>query len=123
MEPTVLIVDDEPAVRELLRRWLEGWGYAVTTAANATHALQTMLSQPADIVLVDLKMPGADGFWLIDRVREKWPRTGFIMATGASEIATVEKSKRAGVVDYVLKPFQGELLHQALERARRSIDT
>jgi CheY-like chemotaxis protein len=118
---TVLAVDDESSVRELLRRWLVGWSYSVTTAANAPEALELMLEHPADIMLVDIKMPGQDGFWLVDRVRAKWPSTAIIMATGAAEIDLIEKSKRAGVVDYVLKPFGRELLWQALDRASRAI--
>jgi DNA-binding NtrC family response regulator len=116
---SVLVVDDEPAVRELLRRWIAGWDYAVETAADASEALEAMLKQPAQIVLVDIQMPAHDGFWLMERVQAKWPRTAFIMATGAADMDVVSKSRRAGAVDYVLKPFGRELLWQALDRASR----
>ena len=120
--PAVLIVDDEPAVRELLRRWLTRWGYErVRMAADATQALEAMLAEPASIMLVDINMPGHDGFWLIERVRTRWPHTAFIMATGASEMATVTKSRQVGAVDYVLKPFGHSLLQQALDRAAASL--
>jgi CheY-like chemotaxis protein len=118
---SVLVVDDEPGVRELLRRWLVGWGYAVTTSADAAEALEQMRAQPAEIVLVDIKMPGQDGFWLIDRIHAKWPRTIFIMATAAGEADLIERSKRAGAVDYILKPFGREQLWQALDRASRAL--
>lgn len=121
MATTVLVVDDEPSVRELLRRWLEGWGYAVKLAGNATDALELMLTEPASIILVDIKMPGHDGFWLVERVRAKWPRTAIIMATAADDLDLVLKSKRAGAVDYVLKPFGRELLWQALSRAETTL--
>jgi CheY-like chemotaxis protein len=117
MAITVLVVDDELPVCELLRRLLEGWGYEVSVATDATQALEMMLANPPSILLVDVKMPGHDGFWLIDRVQAKWPKTAIIMATGAAEMDIVTKSKRAGVVDYVLKPFGRELLRQALRRA------
>src|SRR4051812_10969219 len=80
MAETVLVIDDEATVRELLRRWLVGWGYAVTTAADAKEALETMLERPAEIMLADIKKPGHD-VWLMEQVQAKWPRTVFIFAT------------------------------------------
>lgn len=117
MNTTVLVVDDEPAQLKLLRRWLEGWGYVVETAENADDALDVLQAQPASIAVVDVRMPGHDGFWLVDQIHAKWPNTAIVMATADSEIATVEKSKCAGVVDYVVKPFGREMLRQALDRA------
>ena len=117
----VLIVDDDPSVRHAVRRWLEGWGYRVSQASNATEALEAMLADAAPIVLVDIRMPGHDGFWLIKRLRAKWPRTAFIMATGDGDLDTVKKGREAGAVDYVLKPFGRELLRQALDRASAAV--
>jgi CheY-like chemotaxis protein len=117
----VLIVDDDPSVRHAVRRWLEGWGYRVSQASNATEALEAMLAEAAPIVLVDIRMPGHDGFWLIKRLRAKWPRTAFIMATGDGDLDTVKKGREAGAVDYVLKPFGRELLRQALDRASAAV--
>lgn len=123
MSGTVLVVDDEAPARELLRRWLEAWGYTVTQASNATDALDSMLAEPASIILCDIQMPGHDGFWLIERVRPKWPQTVIIMATGVDDLDIVMKSRRAGAVDYVLKPFGRELLRQALNRAHAALNT
>jgi DNA-binding NtrC family response regulator len=120
---SVLVVDDEVSYREILQRWLGSWGFSVSTAANATDALHSMWKQPAQIVLVDIKMPGNDGFWLIEQLQAKWPRTAIIMATAAYDLGVVEKSKRAGAVDYVLKPFGRELLRQALDRAATVVST
>jgi CheY-like chemotaxis protein len=117
----VLIVDDDPSVRHAVRRWLEGWGYGVSQASNATEALEAMLVKAAPIVLVDIRMPGHDGFWLIQRLRAKWPRTAFIMAIGDGDLKTVKKGREAGAVDYVLKPFGRELLRRALDRASAAV--
>ena len=119
--PVVLVVDDESSVRELLRRWLDGWGYRVTEASRATEALEVMLAGPASIILCDIRMPGHDGFWLLERVRERWPETVIIMATGMDDIPTVVKSREARAVDYVVKPFGRELLRQALNRANAAL--
>ena len=113
----VLVVDDEVSIRNFLRRRLEGWGFTVRDAADAAAALQSMLSAPADIAIVDIRMPSHDGLWLLQRIREKWPNTTVIMATGADDTASIEQSRKLGAVDYVLKPFDRELLHQALMRA------
>lgn len=70
-------------------------------AARRRH-LRCCWSGLPPIILVDFRMPGHNGFWLIERVRARWPKTVIIMAIGAAEMDTVLKSKRAGAVDYVL---------------------
>jgi DNA-binding NtrC family response regulator len=118
---TVLVVDDEAPIREALDRMLQEWGYRVKQAASATEALEVMLGQPASIILIDLIMPGHDGFWLMERIREKWPTTPIVVITGADELDTIIKSRREGAIDYVLKPFERGLLRQALNRAEAAI--
>ena len=118
----VLIVDDEPLVREFLRSRLEGWGYAVKEAGSAPEALEAMFAEPASIMVSDIKMPGHDGLWLAARVRAQWPHTAIIMATSDLEIRTVLKSRTLGAVDYVTKPFGRELLLQALRRATAALN-
>jgi DNA-binding NtrC family response regulator len=114
----VLIVEDERAVAELLRRWLTEWNYNVNVAASATDALKTMLADTADIILCDIRMPGHhDGLWLAERVRAKWPRTKIIMASGVVEGDVVKKAQELGAVDFVTKPFDQGLLRKALDRA------
>jgi CheY-like chemotaxis protein len=117
MATSVLVVDDERDDREFLQLWLEQWGYSVTQAGSAKEALGAMLVDPARIILCDILMPEYDGLWLVDRVRKKWPRTAVVMATAVSDPQTVLKAKKAGAVDYVTKPFQQDILRQALRRA------
>jgi DNA-binding NtrC family response regulator len=117
MAASVLVVDDDSASRHLLERWLAQWKFEVFQAENATMALEQLLAHPVDIVFCDIVMPGRDGMWLAERVRERWPRTAVVMATGMGDFQTVVRAKRMGAVDYVMKPFGRELLHQALERA------
>jgi len=96
----VLIVEDDPAVSELLRRWLTGWGYVANSTASAADALESIMADPADIVLSDIRMPGQDGLWLLERVRANWPRTAVIMASGVLEMDAAEQAKRLGAVDF-----------------------
>jgi DNA-binding NtrC family response regulator len=113
----VLVVDDEEAIRRLLTRWLEGWGYEARQAANADEALEIMTEQAAGIMLCDVMMPVHDGIWLAEQVRNRWPQTAVIMASGAQDLETVMRMRKQGAVDYVTKPFGREMLRQALQRA------
>jgi DNA-binding NtrC family response regulator len=117
----VLVVDDDPSVRQILRRWLEHWGYLVKEASNPTDALAINFSEPAQILFCDIRMPGHDGFWLVDRMHENWPATAIVMITGLDDLQTVMRARKEGAVDYVTKPFGREVLRQALERAKAAL--
>jgi DNA-binding NtrC family response regulator len=119
---SVLVVDDDPAIRHMLKRWLENWDYTVRDAPNATAAMAVMFAEPASIVFCDIRMPGHDGFWLVDRIHQTWPETAIIMITGVDDLQTVVRARREGAVDYVTKPFAREILRQALERAKAALN-
>ena len=113
----VLVVDDEAPIRNFLRRRLEGWGHKVKEASSATDALERMVEDPAAILLIDIHMPDHDGVWLAERIHERWSESVIIMASAVDDIPSVENSRKLGVVDFVRKPFDRELLLQALRRA------
>src|SRR5579864_3169289 len=121
MNPIVLVVDDEASMRDLLRRWLKRWDYDIREAPTAIDALEMMLVEPASVMLCDLTLPDHDGLWLIERVRASWPTTAIIVASGTDDVEMQLKCRRAGAMDYVLKPFGRELLQQALQRAHVAI--
>ena len=116
----MLIVDDEAATRDFLRGWLETMGYDVREAPTAEIGLAKMIEAPASIVLLDIEMPGHDGLWLAERVREGWPSTAIVFASGVDKMETIERARWLGAVDYVRKPFQWELVAQAMRRAGRA---
>lgn len=113
---SVLIVDDEASVRSLMARWVQSIGYSAKAAENAENALAEMSAEPAAVAVCDIRMPGHDGFWLAGQLRERYPGTAVIMATGARELDPAVTSLRAGVVDYLVKPFGRDQLRQAVER-------
>jgi CheY-like chemotaxis protein len=117
----VLVVDDDGAIRALLRRWLDQWGYAVRSAGSADDALALMAEEAAAIVLCDIRMPGHDGLWLMQLIRNEWPHTVLIATSGVSELGVVEQVRRLGAVDYVTKPVGRESLRQAMERAAKAV--
>jgi putative two-component system response regulator len=111
---SVLVVDDENVVRDLMSRWLEADGYAVASASGADEALGLMRTAPPAVALCDLRMPGRDGLWLADRIRQRYPETAVIIATGVLEEGAAEESQRHGVVDYLTKPFSADRLRDAV---------
>ena len=113
----VLIVDDDPPVRRVLTRLVTKFGYGVKEVGSAVEALDVMAADPADIVLCDINMPEHDGLWLAEQVHALWPDTAIIMSTGLDDAETVLTSRKLGAVAYVTKPFDSDLLRQALDRA------
>jgi CheY-like chemotaxis protein/DNA-directed RNA polymerase subunit RPC12/RpoP len=112
----VLVVDDEPVVREFLVHCLEEWGYAAKPAGSADEALDLMVAKPASVVLCDVKMPGHDGLWLAERLRADWPGTPVVMASGIDDLQTIRQSRDLGAVDYLTKPITPAQLRQVLRR-------
>ncbi len=113
---SVLIVDDEDGPRDLMARWLESGGYQVMTAASAEEALGRVKEQAPAVALCDIRMPGHDGIWLAERLRQQFPETAVIMATGVCEVGTAVHTLRQGVIDYLTKPFGRERLRDAVKR-------
>jgi putative nucleotidyltransferase with HDIG domain len=114
---SVLIVDDEPGVRHLMRRWLESRGYNVSVAANATEALTFLEHSRVAVAVCDVRMPGRDGLWLTDHLRHQFPEMAVILATGIHDVAAAVEGLRQGVVDYLTKPFDRGRLFDAVARA------
>jgi len=112
----VLIVDDEPRVREILTRMLAPGGYAIETAADAESALELAAAQAPAVVLCDIEMPGHGGAWLIPRVRQQFPQAAIVLATGVDELPGT-LTLQTGVVGYVLKPFRKEQVCRAVSDA------
>lgn len=112
---SILVVDDEAAMRHLVTRWVEGAGYSAMTAASAEEALEILARQAPAIALCDVRMPGHDGLWLAERIRRDFPDTAVIMATAARDTDR-RMAEHTGAVDYLVKPFGRERLQFALER-------
>ena len=114
---SALVVDDDADSRTIMRTWLRHWGLRVREAASAAGAIEEMLARPANIAFLDVMMPGHDGLWLAKRIHQRWPRTVVVMVSCLTDLQTAVRAKRLGAIDYVVKPFGRELLHQAVERA------
>jgi len=105
MKPYVLIVDDEPDVRRLMRRMLEKSGCEIQEAATAEQALDQVEADPPAVAFCDVHMPGANGLWLCDQIRNASPGTAMVLATGDADVPACE-SLRSGIVAYLVKPLE-----------------
>ncbi len=113
----ILVVDDEPDIRDALRMILEYEGYTVTTAADGPSALQEIESNPPGAVLLDIKMPGMDGLQVLDRIVAREGAPPVLMISGHGDIATAVESTRRGAVDFLEKPPQRERILVSLANA------
>jgi two-component system alkaline phosphatase synthesis response regulator PhoP len=102
--PTVLVVDDDASIRELLRRILESAGYHVVTAHDAPSALEAMAAHGPQVAFLDVHMPGANGLWLADQIREQFPTAATVLATADRDLSPIENVRR-GIIGYLVKPF------------------
>ena len=100
----VLVVDDEPTVREVVQRYLERDGYQVEAAADGTTALDALAARPFDLVVLDLMLPGVDGLEVCRTIRESGT-TAVIMLTAKGDEADRIVGLELGADDYVVKPF------------------
>jgi putative two-component system response regulator len=114
-----LVVDDEPQLRDALRRVLESSGYEVLVASSGLAALESLAEGDVPLVISDIRMPGMDGFTLLRRIRQDWPDTAVVMVTAVTEVEVAVGCLKLGALDYILKPFQ---LEEVTARAEQALD-
>ncbi len=118
--PCIMVVDDEQAILRLLSRALEPEGYGVIVADNGRSSLDLLEEHTPDLVILDIMMPGLDGFQVLDMIRQR-SNIPVIMLTGKPEVNTARDALLLGADDYVRKPFHtGELLARIRGKLRRA---
>ncbi len=115
----VLIVDDEPLMRLSMRDALEGIACEVTAAATGTEGLAILGTRQFDIVITDLRLPGADGLAILKESKERSPTTEVILITAHGSVDTAVGAITLGAYDYITKPFQMDELLLIVERVRK----
>jgi putative two-component system response regulator len=117
---TVLVVDDETPLRQLLVRWLTGDGWHCLSAASAGEALEIMLTHPVQVVTSDLNMPEHNGVWLLEQITKLYPEASVLMLTAATDTQQAIEALTKGAVGYLFKPIQWQeyalRVRQAWER-------
>lgn len=113
----VMVVDDEARVREIVSRRLAEAGYECTTASDGNSALKKLKSEPIDLVLLDINMPGKSGVEVLKEIQAKHPDTAVIMVTAIAEVETAIKTMKIGAYDYIIKPVDHKILLISADRA------
>jgi DNA-binding response OmpR family regulator len=114
----ILVVDDDPNALDIVRTFLESKGYNVATAKDGTDALTQLEALRPALVLLDVMMPGMDG-WEVARIIKNHPQFGatrVVMLTARSDFADKHEGLRAGADDYIVKPIQLRELGERVER-------
>ncbi|MBZ5561524.1 MAG: response regulator [Acidobacteriia bacterium] len=114
---TILIVDDEPAIGELLSRTLTSEGFVCRTFVRGQEALAALGQQAFDAVVSDLRMPEISGLDLLNQIRRTHPHIAFLMATGVDDIRVGVQAMKDGADDYLTKPFDSQTVVISLSRA------
>jgi CheY-like chemotaxis protein len=120
---SILVVDDEEPNRDILSRRLIKEGYSVTTADNGKEALDMLRLERYDLVLLDIMMPGVDGYEVLKRIRAEpvLHDTPVIMVTALSDEASIKRCLALGATDYIGKPFELTFLKSRIRQAVHAI--
>src|SRR5438477_4822637 len=117
-----LVVDDEPRLRRVLARLLEGEGFTCAEAGSGVEAIAELEKGPVPLVISDLRMPEMDGVTLLREITARWPETAVIVVTAVAEVESAVACLQLGALDYVAKPFHLEEVRarvtQALDKRR-----
>jgi DNA-binding NtrC family response regulator len=100
----ILIVDDEEVVRLSHLRSLESTNCNARAARDGRQALEAMEEHPFDVVLLDLRMPGLDGMYVLETIKQRWPDSEVVVITGYPSIESAKQAVRLGAFDYLAKP-------------------
>jgi two-component system nitrogen regulation response regulator NtrX len=120
LKPRILVVDDEEPIRKTLRMALEYEGYDVVEASSGPEALVLLDRESADLVFLDIKMPGMDGLEVLEKLRERSSAPPVIMVSGHGTVQTAVTATKLGAFDFIEKPLETErvllVVRNALER-------
>ena len=118
--PHVVIVDDEARFRDILGRILEHKGFVVTLVAGGEELLELLQTIDADVILLDVRMPGLDGHETLPRILAMKPRSRIIVLTGHGDLPGARQTLEAGAFDYLSKPCDMDVLVQRIHDALKA---
>lgn len=112
----ILVVDDENIVLESCRLVLETEGYEVILVSSSEAALESIGRINPSLLLMDVKMPGRDGIYLMGEVKRRWPKIPMIVMSGYATRETIEEVSSQGAAKFIPKPFTPDELLQAIRQ-------
>ena len=114
---SILVVDDEETLRDILVKILDKEGYRIDTAENGEEALEKLRENQYNLMISDVKMPRLNGFELLKVVRKDYPSMGVIMMTAYGDSFTIKDALLLGADEYITKPFKSFEINLIVERA------
>jgi DNA-binding NtrC family response regulator len=120
--PSLLVVDDEPAIQMLLQAFADKEGFDVVAAGDGSQTLECLRPGLADVAIVDLRMPQVDGLEVLAAIRATDPGCQVILMTGDPSVETAVQAVKAGALDYLSKPFDSARLRALLAGVREELD-
>lgn len=112
----ILIVDDEPLIRQSLYEILRIEGYGVQVAGSAEAGLEVLAKHPSDVVITDMKLPHMSGIKFLEQLRQVYPKTDIILITGYGSIETAVEAMKKGAYDYVTKPLNDQEIKMIINK-------
>ncbi|TKB87072.1 MAG: sigma-54-dependent Fis family transcriptional regulator, partial [Nitrospira sp.] len=113
----ILVIDDDPAVRQILAETLAGEGHQVTVMSSGLDGVEAVKDQPVHVVLTDLQMPGIDGLETIDRISKIDSKIIAIVMTGYGTVDYAVRAMKAGAFDFITKPFEPDTVAVVVRKA------
>jgi DNA-binding NtrC family response regulator len=118
----ILVVDDEPIVRESIRDWLKDVGYQVATATTGEEALEMIEKQDFGVVILDVRLPGQTGITVLKQVKALKPEIKSIIITAYPSTELSNEAKRLGAIDYLIKPVAPDDLERLIRETLLKCD-
>jgi len=120
--PSILVIDDDASIRETLELYLDEEGYKVDTAQNGTEGLNKYVKNPADVVILDVRLPDIEGFTVLEDLKEENENVKVIMITAFHDMETTIKAMKGGAFDFIHKPVNVDELDLAIKKALKSLE-
>jgi len=119
----ILIVDDEPIVRESIRDWLKNAGYAVAIAETGEEALEMMEEQDFGVVVLDVRLPGKTGLRVLEEIKAVKPGIKSIIITAYPTDEFAQEAKLLGAIDYLVKPIAPDDLERLIRETLQKLES
>jgi DNA-binding NtrC family response regulator len=117
----ILVVDDDAIVIKSCKRILEAEGFEVSTVPSADKALEVIKNSDFDILLIDVKMPGRDGMYLMREIKKNWPEIPTIVMSGYPTPETITEVLRLGATLFIPKPFKPDELIKSVRQVLKKV--
>jgi DNA-binding NtrC family response regulator len=121
MSISILVVDDDPYIRDLFTKELRSWGYEVDTVGDGRQALSMVMQKPYHIVFADLVLPGLSGQKLVQKIKNERPDTEVMVITGQASIEDAVEAMKASAFDFILKPLNFDHIKVLIDRCLEKI--